>query len=114
MSDQEQNPTNHQSPVHDASESKPGLDSLAPADGFIALPRISPRPASNPRPRQFKTLQHVIRNSPRWKPFVRAAKIFRDDKPGRTHRRRSKFMRAGTRGPTLPGRLYSARKDHPF
>lgn len=29
----EKNPHQHQSPLHDSSEAKPGMDSLAPEDG---------------------------------------------------------------------------------
>lgn len=31
----EKNPHQHQSPLHDSSEAKPGMDSLAPEDGFV-------------------------------------------------------------------------------
>lgn len=40
----EKNPHQHQSPLHDSSEAKPGMDSLAPEDG-------SHRPAAEPTPR---------------------------------------------------------------
>lgn len=43
MSDQHKKSKTHQSPVHDASESKPGLDSLAPADGSW---RPTPKPTA--------------------------------------------------------------------
>ena len=43
MSDQHNKPKTHQSPVHDSSESKPGLDSLAPADGSW---RPTPKPTA--------------------------------------------------------------------
>lgn len=39
----EKNPHQHQSPLHDSSEAKPGMDSLAPEDG-------SHRPATEPTP----------------------------------------------------------------
>ena len=39
----EKNPHQHQSPLHDSSEAKPGMDSLAPEDG-------SHRPAAEPTP----------------------------------------------------------------
>ncbi len=31
----EKNPHQHQSPLHDSSEAKPGMDSLAPEDALI-------------------------------------------------------------------------------
>ncbi|WP_336285148.1 catalase HPII [Citrobacter arsenatis] len=43
MSQNDKHPLHHSAPVHDASESQPGLDSLAPADG-------SHRPAPEPTP----------------------------------------------------------------
>lgn len=43
MSQKDKHPLHHTAPVHDASESKPGLDSLAPADG-------SHRPTPEPTP----------------------------------------------------------------
>ena len=43
MSDQHNKPKTHQSPVHDSSESKPGLDSLAPVDGSW---RPTPKPTA--------------------------------------------------------------------
>ena len=33
----EKNPHQHQSPLHDSSEAKPGMDSLAPEDGSCLL-----------------------------------------------------------------------------
>ena len=33
MSQNDKHPLHHSAPVHDASESQPGLDSLAPTDG---------------------------------------------------------------------------------
>ncbi len=35
----EKNPHQHQSPLHDSSEAKPGMDSLAPEDGSQRLNR---------------------------------------------------------------------------
>ena len=43
MSQNDKHPLHHSAPVHDASESQPGLDSLAPADG-------SHRPTPEPTP----------------------------------------------------------------
>ncbi|HBZ9065518.1 TPA: catalase HPII [Citrobacter freundii] len=43
MSQNDKHPLHHSAPVHDASESQPGLDSLAPADG-------SHQPAPEPTP----------------------------------------------------------------
>ena len=43
MSQNDKHPLNHPAPVHDASESRPGLDSLAPADG-------SHKPDAKPTP----------------------------------------------------------------
>ena len=51
----EKNPHQHQSPLHDSSEAKPGMDSLAPEDG-------SHRPAKN-----------LIL----WKTYAKAVKIMR-------------------------------------
>lgn len=44
----EKNPHQHQSPLHDSSEAKPGMDSLAPEDG-------SHRPAAEPTPARCTT-----------------------------------------------------------
>ena len=75
MSDKEQSPKNHQSPVHDASESKPGLDSLAPADGsHQPSPRLSAPGEQPTAPGSLKA--PPMRSSLRWKPFVRAVRIF--------------------------------------
>ena len=43
MSTQDKQPLSHSAPIHDASESKPGMDSLAPEDG-------SHRPTQEPTP----------------------------------------------------------------
>jgi hypothetical protein len=50
MSDKEQTLTNHQSPVHDAVSQSPVWIRWRRQTVPIALPHISPRPASNPRP----------------------------------------------------------------
>ncbi len=43
----EKNPHQHQSPLHDSSEAKPGMDSLAPEDGSIVQRLNQHRPVHN-------------------------------------------------------------------
>ncbi len=74
----EKNPHQHQSPLHDSSEAKPGMDSLAPEDG-------SHRPAAEPTPPgaqptasgSLKALIRVTKNLILWKTYAKAVKIMR-------------------------------------
>lgn len=76
MSQNDKHPLHHSAPVHDASESQPGLDSLAPADG-------SHQPAPEPTPPgmqpttsgSLKRLTSQVTNSTRWTVFAKEARI---------------------------------------
>jgi catalase len=103
MSDQEQNPTNHQSPVHDASESKPGLDSLAPADGshrpspHLSAPGEQPTApgslkAPNTANEKLTALEAFRKGSENFPLTTNQGVRIADDQNS---------LRAGTRGPTL-------------
>lgn len=73
----EKNPHQHQSPLHDSSEAKPGMDSLAPEDG-------SHRPAAEPTP-PVHNLPPTGPESPDtrnenlilWKTYAKVVKIMR-------------------------------------
>lgn len=73
----EKNPHQHQSPLHDSSEAKPGMDSLAPEDG-------SHRPAAEPTPhgaqptaRGPESPDTRNENLILWKTYAKAVKIMR-------------------------------------
>lgn len=73
----EKNPHQHQSPLHDSSEAKPGMDSLAPEDG-------SHRPAAEPTPpcttyrlREPESPDTRNENLILWKTYAKAVKIMR-------------------------------------
>lgn len=74
----EKNPHQHQSPLHDSSEAKPGMDSLAPEDG-------SHRPAAEPTPPWCTPTCPREPESPDtrneklilWKTYAKAVKIMR-------------------------------------
>lgn len=98
----EKNPHQHQSPLHDSSEAKPGMDSLAPEDG-------SHRPAAEPtppvityRPREpespdtrnekLNSLEDVRKGSENYALTTNQGVRIADDQNS---------LRAGSRGPTL-------------
>lgn len=74
----EKNPHQHQSPLHDSSEAKPGMDSLAPEDGSHR-PAAEPTPpgAQPTAPGSLKALIHVTKNLILWKTYAKAVKIMR-------------------------------------
>lgn len=51
----EKNPHQHQSPLHDSSEAKPGMDSLAPEDGFIVQRLNQHHQCTTYRPRESES-----------------------------------------------------------
>lgn len=74
----EKNPHQHQSPLHDSSEAKPGMDSLAPEDGSHR-PTAEPTPpgAQPTTPGSLKALIRVTKNLILWKTYAKAVKILR-------------------------------------
>ena len=99
----EKNPHQHQSPLHDSSEAKPGMDSLAPEDG-------SHRPAAEPTPpgaqptapgslkapdtrnEKLNSLEDVRKGSENYALTTNQGVRIADDQNS---------LRAGSRGPTL-------------
>ncbi|MWT87716.1 catalase, partial [Escherichia coli] len=99
----EKNPHQHQSPLHDSSEAKPGMDSLAPEDG-------SHRPAAEPTPpgaqptapgslkapdtrnEKLNSLEDVRKGSENYALTTNQGVRIADDQNS---------LRAGNRGPTL-------------
>lgn len=74
----EKNPHQHQSPLHDSSEAKPGMDSLAPEDGSHRPAAELTPPVHNLPPREpGKPLIHVTKNLILWKTYAKAVKIMR-------------------------------------
>lgn len=93
----------HQSPIHDASESQPGMDSLAPEDG-------SHRPAPTPSaPGEYPTAPGSLKAPDTSNDKLQALEGFRkgsEDFPLTTNQGvriadDQNSLRAGTRGPTL-------------
>jgi Catalase len=116
MSQNDKHPLHHSAPVHDASESQPGLDSLAPADG-------SHRPAPEPTP---PGMQPTTSGSLK-APDIRSDKLNALD----SFRKGSEAfalttnqgvriaddqnsLRAGNRGPTLLEDFILREKNHPL
>lgn len=109
----EKNPHQHQSPLHDSSEAKPGMDSLAPEDG-------SHRPAAEPTPpgaqptapgslkapdtrnEKLNSLEDVRKGSENYALTTNQGVRIADDQNS---------LRAGSRGPTLLEDLFCARKS---
>lgn len=109
----EKNPHQHQSPLHDSSEAKPGMDSLAPEDG-------SHRPAAEPTPpgaqptapgslkapdtrnEKLNSLEDVRKGSENYALTTNQGVRIADDQNS---------LRAGSRGPTRWKILFCARKS---
>lgn len=103
MSTNDKHPLNHSAPIHDANESKPGMDSLAPEDG-------SHRPSTEPSPpgaqptaagsykspdtsnEKLKLLDKHRKNGENFPLTTNQGVRIADDQNS---------LRAGTRGPTL-------------
>ncbi|WP_455427944.1 catalase HPII [Dryocola sp. LX212] len=103
MSTHDKKPLSHSAPIHDADESKPGMDSLAPADG-------SHQPAQEPTPpgaqptapgsfkspdtsnEKLKSLDPLRKNGENVPLTTNQGVRIADDQNS---------LRAGTRGPTL-------------
>lgn len=103
MSDKEQSPKNHQSPVHDASESKPGLDSLAPADGsHQPSPRLSAPGEQPTAPGSLKAPNTANEKLTALEAFRKGSENFPlTTNQGVRIADDQNSLRAGTRGPTL-------------
>ncbi|WP_314418645.1 catalase HPII [Pseudescherichia vulneris] len=103
MSHNEKNPHGHQSPVHDPSESRPGLDSLAPDDNSH---RPDPRPTP---PGEQPTAPGSLKAPDTHNEKLTALETFRkgsEDFPLTTNQGvrisdDQNSLRAGNRGPTL-------------
>ncbi|KNC88208.1 catalase HPII [Trabulsiella odontotermitis] len=103
MSQNDKNPHQHTSPVHDSSESRPGLDSLAPEDGSH---RPTPQPsapgeqpttsgslkAPDTRNKKLDSLEPFRKGSENFPLTTNQGVRIADDQNS---------LRAGTRGPTL-------------
>ncbi|KFC09633.1 catalase [Trabulsiella guamensis ATCC 49490] len=103
MSQNDKNPHQHTSPVHDSSESRPGLDSLAPEDGSH---RPSPQPsapgeqpttsgslkAPDTRNKKLDSLEPFRKGSENFPLTTNQGVRIADDQNS---------LRAGSRGPTL-------------
>ncbi|HGY7891790.1 TPA: catalase HPII, partial [Escherichia coli] len=99
----EKNPHQHQSPLHDSSEAKPGMDSLAPEDGSHR-PTAEPTPpgaqpttpgslkAPDTRNEKLNSLEDVRKGSENFALTTNQGVRIADDQNS---------LRAGSRGPTL-------------
>lgn len=85
MSQNDKHPLHHSAPVHDASESQPGLDSLAPADG-------SHQPAPDVTSDKLNALDSFRKGSEDFALTTNQGVRIADDQNS---------LRAGNRGPTL-------------
>ena len=75
----EKNPHQHQSPLHDSSEAKPGMDSLAPGTDLIVQRLNQHRRCTTYRPWEpGKPLIHVTKNLILWKTYAKAVKLCAD------------------------------------
>ena len=112
----EKNPHQHQSPLHDSSEAKPGMDSLAPEDG-------SHRPAAEPTPpgaqptapgslKAPDTRNENLTSSQR-KTYVKVEKYALTTNQGVRIADDQNSLRAGSRGPTLL-EDFILRENHPL
>lgn len=103
MSTNDKQPLSHHAPVHDAGESKPGMDSLAPEDGSHRPPQQPTPPGAHPTaPGSFKS-PHTSNDK------LKALDPHRKDgenfplttNQGVRIADDQNSLRAGTRGPTL-------------
>ncbi|HAZ54288.1 MAG TPA: catalase HPII, partial [Franconibacter helveticus] len=103
MSHEENNPRHHESPVHDANESRPGLDSLAPEDGSHRPDPVPTPPGEQPTApgslkapdtanEKLKALDTFRKGSENFPLTTNQGVRIADDQNS---------LRAGTRGPTL-------------
>ena len=73
----EKNPHQHQSPLHDSSEAKPGMDSLAPEDGSSSSGTDQHRRVHNLPPRSLKAPDtRNEKNLILWKTYAKAVKNY--------------------------------------
>ncbi len=110
----EKNPHQHQSPLHDSSEAKPGMDSLAPEERRILIVQqlnqhrqvhnLHPGSLKAPDTRNEKlnSLEDVRKGSENYA-------LTTDQGVRIAHDQNS--LRAGNRGPTLLEDLFCARKS---
>jgi catalase len=103
MSQTDKNPHQHTSPVHDSSESRPGLDSLAPEDGSHRPTSQPSAPGEQPttsgslkapdtRNKKLDSLEPFRKGSENFPLTTNQGVRIADDQNS---------LRAGTRGPTL-------------
>ncbi|WP_058909793.1 catalase HPII [Entomohabitans teleogrylli] len=98
-----QQPESHTSPVHDASESRPGLDSLAPADNSHQPPAKPTLPGEFPTaPGSLKAPQTRSDKLDALEPFRKGSKeVPLTTNQGVRIADDQNSLRAGSRGPTL-------------
>lgn len=103
MSHEEKKPHHHEAPVHDADESRPGLDSLAPEDGSHRPDPVPTPPGEQPTApgslkapdtanEKLKALETFRKGSENFPLTTNQGVRIADDQNS---------LRAGTRGPTL-------------